>query len=115
MVVVFPGKILDIVAAAREVLAAVIREYLPLVLHVVVVVVLPGEILDLVAFVAEGYLFRLTTPVVAAARNELAAEIGEVLAVVLVVLVAPGELVVVDGEAAPVVGIVAAVDNRAVV
>ena len=100
------------VLAVAFVVVAVTREVHALVL--VVVVVLPGEILDLVAFVAEGYLFRLTTPVVAAARNELAAVIGEVPAVVLVVLVAPGEIVVDGGGPAPVVGIVAAVDNRAV-
>ena len=129
VVVALPGQILDLVAlvaerdlrrlmapvvpAAGKVLAAAFREVLALVL--VVVVVLVGEILDVAAFVAEGDLLRLTALAVAAARNEFAAVIEGFLAFVLIVVVAPGEIVVVDvGRTAPVLGIVAVVDDRAV-
>ena len=74
-----------VVPAERNVLAAVIREFLALVL--VVVVVLPGQILDLVALVAERDLRRLTAPVVPAAGKALAAAFREGLALVLVVVV----------------------------
>ena len=121
-----------VVPAARNVVAAVIG---PLAMTVVdegvlavaiaVVLVVFGEILDLVANVVEANFVHLRTPVVPAARNVLAAVCGPVamtdvdgegLAVVLVLVVAVGKIVVVDvGGTDPVVGIVAAVDHRAMV